>query len=83
MVWTSNLDRARGAGVPGRASNGVVITIVQAVPGGWSAIATHGSLVTKNCVIYVGEVANLPRLPLTLHDKTRPEQTGVPVCDKP
>lgn len=59
------------------------VSVIFSGGAGWSAVATHGSLVKKNCVIYVGEVENLPRLPLTLHDKIRPEQTGVPVCDKP
>jgi hypothetical protein len=59
------------------------VSVIFAGGAGWSAVATHGSLVTKNCVIYVGEVLNVPRLPITLHDKARPEQTGVPVCDKP
>lgn len=59
------------------------VSVVFAGGAGWTAIAAHGSLPKKNCVIFVGELENLPRIPLTMHDKTRPEQTGVPVCDKP
>ena len=59
------------------------VSVIFAGGAGWSAVATHGSLVKKNCVIFVGAPENLPRLPLTLNDKVRPEQTGVPVCDKP
>ena len=59
------------------------VSVIFAGGAGWSAVATHGSLVEKSCVIFVGAPVNLPRLPLTLHDKVRPEQTGVPVCDKP
>ena len=75
---------ALGMHVTGLArQDSAAVSVIFAGGSGWSAVATHGSLVKKNCVIYVGAAENLPRLPLTLHDKARPEQTGVPVCDKP
>jgi prepilin-type N-terminal cleavage/methylation domain-containing protein len=35
-------------------SNGVVITIVQAVPGGWSATATLPAMTTRTCAVFIG-----------------------------
>jgi hypothetical protein len=59
------------------------VSVIFAGGAGWSAVATHGSLVKKNCVIYVGGLENLPRLPVTAHGKLKAEQPGVAICDKP
>jgi prepilin-type N-terminal cleavage/methylation domain-containing protein len=38
-------------------SSGVTITIVEAVPGGWSATATMPALTAKTCAVFVGLAA--------------------------
>ena len=38
-------------------SNGVVITIVQAVPGGWSATAAVPSMSARTCAVFLGAAA--------------------------
>jgi hypothetical protein len=58
------------------------VSVIFAGGRSWSAIATHGALPEKTCAIFVGEPENLPRLPATLDKRRKPEQQGVPVCDK-
>jgi len=38
-------------------SSGVVITIVQAVPGGWSATATMPAMTPRTCAVFIGAAA--------------------------
>lgn len=59
------------------------VAVIFAGGRGWSAIATHGSLPERSCVVFVGETDHLPRVPATLHAKKKAEQPGVPVCDTP
>lgn len=48
---------------------------------GWSAVATHSALPKKSCVIFVGDAADLPRLPRTAGKGKKAEQEGTPMCD--
>jgi prepilin-type N-terminal cleavage/methylation domain-containing protein len=38
-------------------SSGVVITIIQAVPGGWSATAAMPAMTSRTCAVFVGTAA--------------------------
>jgi hypothetical protein len=63
--------------------NQPTVAVVFAGGRGWSAVATHAGLPARSCVVFAGEEDGLPRLPATLKGRKKPQQPGVPVCDKP
>jgi len=70
-------------GMMRRSRDSVLVVVRFAGGGGWSARATHPAVKGKSCVVYVGDPADLPALPTTAADATRPAQEGEPVCDEP
>ncbi|MEO8624994.1 MAG: hypothetical protein ABI625_28175, partial [bacterium] len=65
-----------------RTGDVVVLRIIFAGPAGWSAEATHPAMPGKSCVVYVGAVSTLPRMPETLLDHSQPLGERDVVCDK-
>ena len=59
----------------------VSIQVIFAGGRGWTGIASHWGLRGKSCVVYVGFVDELPKLPITRADRRTPTEEGVPVCD--
>jgi hypothetical protein len=52
---------------------------------GWTAMATVRGLQGRSCVMFAGNVDEIPKLPTTLADRRTPVQAqeGQPVCDTP
>ena len=50
---------------------------------GWSGMSTHRGLAGKSCVIYVGRVEEMARVPATLADGREATQEALTACDAP
>jgi hypothetical protein len=57
------------------------VQVIFAGSRGWTGVATHRGVPGKSCVIYVGPVGDLPKLPLTMGQKQGPQAEAAPVCD--
>jgi len=59
-----------------------MVQVIFAGGRGWSGITDLRRL-GKSCVIYVGNVDELPTIPRTLRDRLLPTGEGEPTCEKP
>ncbi len=64
-----------------RRGDSVSVQVIFAGGRGWSGIASHWGLRGRSCVVYVGFVDELPKLPITRADRRTPTEEGVPICD--
>lgn len=61
----------------------VSVQVIFAGGRGWTGIASHWGLRGRSCVVYVGMIEELPKLPITRADRRTPTEEGVPACDSP
>jgi hypothetical protein len=61
----------------------VSVQVIFAGGRGYTVTASHWGLRGKSCVVYVGSVDELPKLPITRADRKTPTEEGTPVCDTP
>lgn len=68
----------------GKARSPVVLEVTQASRRAWRATAWHSAHPNRTCVIFVGNLSDLP-IAATKSDGRQPtaEQQGRPVCDEP
>ena len=64
------------------ANSSAHVQVIFAGSRGWTGMATQRTLTGRSCVIFVGEAAELPKLPATMKSKAMPSDQGVPVCDE-
>jgi hypothetical protein len=57
------------------------VQVIFAGSRGWTGIATHRGAKDKSCVIFVGPVDDLPKVPVTMEQKKIPQDQGAPLCD--
>ena len=57
------------------------VQVIFAGSRGWTGMVTHREAKGKSCVIYVGQEAELPKLPSTMGQKQSPQAQGAPLCD--
>jgi hypothetical protein len=62
-------------------NDSVSVQVIFAGGRGWTGTASHWALRNRSCVVYVGIVEELPKLPLTRADRRTPTEETVPVCD--
>lgn len=64
------------------AADSVHVRIFSANGAGWTGEATHRGARGKSCVIYIGDVPMLPKVPVTRADRTAPADEGEVACDR-
>ena len=84
--WTYTTDLA-ALGIVSKltgpsAADSVHVRIFSANGAGWTGEATHRAARGRSCVIYIGDVELLPKVPVTRADRTAPADEGTPACDR-
>jgi hypothetical protein len=62
-------------------NDSVSVQVIFAGGRGWTGTASHWALRNRSCVVYVGIVEELPKLPVTRADRRTPTEETVAVCD--
>lgn len=62
-------------------NDSVSVQVIFAGGRGWTGTASHWALRNRSCVVYVGIVEELPKLPVTRADRRTPTEETIPVCD--
>ncbi len=62
-------------------NDSVSVQVIFAGGRGWTGTASHWALRNRSCVVYVGIVEELPKLPITRADRRTPTEETVAICD--